>query len=204
MASTRKTPLGTLRLVRPGRGTDAALGPPASGNPKGAVAPPAKRAHVGPCDFALRGNHAIALYEAECWTEAADAFGDLVAEVGPADLRAVPMTFSIGYCLLQLGDPWGSLMATTTFLQHSNERHPFYADALENTACAWEALGAVAEATTLRCAQELRAQPSAAKTYLPSAKRLWPRRMVIATSLRILGSDQKPRASRRCRWLGAE
>ena len=51
-------------------------------------------------------------------------------------------------------------MSTTAFLDYSNERHPFYADSLENTACAWEQLGAVAEARTLRRALELRADPA--------------------------------------------
>jgi len=86
----------------------------------------AARVLSDPTDWPSRANHAIALYRAGRWTQAAEAFRKLIDEVGPAHLHAIPMMFSIGYCLLQLDDPMGSLVSTTAFLNYSNERHPFY------------------------------------------------------------------------------
>ena len=189
-----------LKLVRPAPTFEAALAALQGDRPDEAAALFAARALADPTDWPSRANHAIALYEAERWTQAAEAFTKLIGEVGPADLRAVPMMFSVGLCLLRLDDPWGSLMATTAFLDHSNERHPFYAAALENTACGWEELGAVAEAKTLRRAQELRAGAHQAGPHRDVARKLWRRRQVIATSYRILGYDAKPRPARRCSW----
>ena len=189
-----------LQLVHPAPSWEAALEALQAGRPDQAAALFAARSLADPTEWASRANHAIALYEAGHWVEASAEFTKLIGEFGPADLRAVPMMFSVGYCLLQLEDPWGSLMATTAFLDYSNERHPFYADALENTACAWEQLGAEAEARTLRKAQSLRANPEKAGIHRDVAKSLWNRKQVIATSFRIVGYDGKPRAPRRCRW----
>jgi tetratricopeptide (TPR) repeat protein len=160
----------------------------------------AARVLADPTDWPSRANHAVALYNAQRWVEAAEAFSKLVGEIGADDLRALPMMFSTGYCLLQLDDAWGSLMATTAFLDYSNEKHPFYADALENTACAWEKLGATAEAKTLRRAMELRANSDKADAYRAVAKSLWTRKQVISTTYRILGFDAKPKPSRRASW----
>ena len=204
MATQNRPPRRRLALVRPAPTWESAFEALNGGQADKAAALFAARALADPTDFPSRGNHAIALYQAGHWKEAAEAFTTLIGELGPADLRAVPMMFSVGYCLLQLGDPWGSLMATTAFIEHSNERHPFYGDSLENTACAWEQLGAVAEAKTLRRALSLRADPEKAGAYSEVAKALWRRKLVIATSLRIVGLDRKPRPSRRCTWPGAE
>ena len=67
----------------------------------------AARVLSDPTDWPSRANHAIALYRAGRWTQAAEAFRKLIDEVGPAHLHAIPMMFSIGYCLLQLDDPMG-------------------------------------------------------------------------------------------------
>lgn len=91
-----------------------------------------------------------------------EAFTKLIGEVGPSDLWTVPDGVSVGFCLLQLEDPWGTLVSTTAFLNYSNERHPFYADSLENTGCAWEQLGAVAEVRTLRRALDCAPAPTGA------------------------------------------
>ena len=189
-----------LTLVRPPPSAEEALEALLSDRPDKAAAMFAARAIADPTDFPSRANHAIALYHAERWTQAADAFTKLIEEVGPAHLHALPMMFSVGYCLLQLDDPWGSLIATTSFLDRSNERHPFYTDSLENTACAWEQLGAAAEARTLRRALELRAHLPSDATTRRLVRRLWSRRQVIATSHRILGISAKPRPARRCSW----
>ena len=193
-----------LKLVRPAPSWQAALDALQAGRTEQAAALFAERSMADPTEWASRANRAIALYEAGRWREAEAEFTKLVGELGPRDLRSVPMMFSVGYCLLQLEDPWGSLMATTSFLDHSNERHPFYFDSLENTACAFERLGAEAEATSLRRALTLRADPDEAGPYREVAGTLWSRKLVISTSFRILGVDRKPRASRRCSWPGAE
>jgi tetratricopeptide (TPR) repeat protein len=169
--------------------------------PDQAIAMFAARVLADPTDWSSRANHAFALYHADRWSQAVDELTKLIPEVGPAHLHAGPMLFSIGFCLLQLDDPWGSLISTTTFLDYSNERHPLYADALTNTACAWEQLGAVAEARTLRGTLDLRALPAIDATKRRLMRRLWSRRQVIATSHRILGLSAKPRpAPRRCSW----
>ena len=112
--------------------------------------------------------------------------------------------FFLGYSLLQLEDDWGSLVATTAFLDNSNERHPYYTNVLDYTACAWTNLGAVAEGTTLWRTLELRAQPVTDATTRKLVRRLWSRRQVIATSHRILGLSAKPRPARRCSWPAAD
>ena len=196
---TRRGPR-KLALVRPTPSWESALSALLGDRPDEAAALFAARALADPTDWPSRANHAIALYQADRWTQAAEAFTKLIGEIGPADLRALPMMFSVGLCLLRLDDPWGSLMATTGFLDYSNDRHPFYAAALENTACGWEMLGAVAEATTLRRAQELRASPDRGGPHKHVAKKLWRRSKVIATTYRILGFDAKPRPARRCSW----
>ena len=200
MSTPTRSGSRNLVLVRPQPTAEEALDALASNRPDQAASMFAARVLADPTDWPSRANHAIALYRAERWTQAAEAFRKLIDEVGPAHLHAIPMMFSIGYCLLQLDDPWGSLVSTTAFLNYSNERHPFYADSLENTACAWEQLGAVAEARTLRRALELRAHPAMDATTRKLMRRLWSRRQVITTSHRILGLSAKPRLARRCSW----
>ena len=194
-----------LALVGAPPSFDAAVAALMGDRPDQAISMFAARVLADPTDWSSRVNHAFALYHADRWPQAVDAFKKLIPEVGPAHLHAGPMMFSIGYCLLQLDNPWGSLISTTTFLDYSNERHPLYADSLTNTACAWEQLGAVAEATTLRGTLELRADPAIDATRRKLIRRLWSRRQVIATSHRILGLSAKPRpAPRRCSWTTSD
>ena len=108
-----------LKLVRPAPTFEAALAALQGDRPDEAAALFAARALADPTDWPSRANHAIALYEAERWTQAAEAFTKLIGEVGPADLRAVPMMFSVGLCLLRLDDPWGSLWSRSGSVEPS-------------------------------------------------------------------------------------
>jgi len=193
-----------LTLVGTPPSFEAALAALMGDRPDQAIPMFAARVLADPTDWYSRVNHAFALYHADRWPQAMDAFTKLIDEVGPAHLHAVPMMFSIGYCLLELDDPWGSLMFTTAFLDYSNERHPFYTDSLSNTGCAWERLGVVAEARTLLRALELRANPPPDATSRKLVRRLWNRKQVIETSHRILGLSAKPRPARRCSWTTSD
>ena len=189
-----------LTLVRTPPTFEAALAALLGDRPDQAAAMFATRVIADPADYPSRANHVIALYNAERYVEATEGFRTLIDEVGPRSLHAVPMFLSLGYCLLQLEDEWGSLVATTGFLDHSNEKHPFYAAGLENTACAWEQLGAEAEAKTLRRAVHLRSHPAPDALTRKLVRRLWSRSQIIATSYRILGVSARPRPARRCSW----
>jgi len=171
--------------------------------PEKAAAMFAARALAYPADKSSRRNRAIALYEAGRWAEAAPLFEQFIAEDGCAADESVPYLFSLGLCRLELGDAIGSLLATTAFLDLWNERHPWYWEGLHNTACAWERLGAEAEAATL--IHVVRAHEGLEEPRLPTTARspcAWPRRMVIARSFAMLGLDAKPRPRRRIEWRG--
>ena len=134
-----------------------------------------------PKDWISRANRNIALYDAGRWEEAAAGFEADVAREGIESPNVVPALFCIGYCRLQLGDPRGSLAATTAFLDLGNTEHPFYADGIENTACAWEALDQAVVATSLR-------------------RGGWDRDRVLRTSFELLGLKATPRPPRDFDW----
>ena len=189
-----------LVLVGPPPSFEDALEALDGGRPDEAAALFAARVLADPTDWDSRINLVGALYDGERYAEAAQGYRKLIDEAEPRSLQAVYMCALLGYSLLQLGDDWGSLVATTAFLDNSNERHPYYTSALDYTACAWNNLGAVAEAATLWRTLELRAQPVTDATTRKLMRRTWSRRQVIATSHRILGLSAKPRPARRCSW----
>ena len=201
---TRSSPR-KLVLVRPPPTAEEALAALDGGRPDEAAALFAARVLADPADWDSRINHAGALYNASRYAEAAQGYRKLIDEARPRSLQAVYMFFFLGYSLLQLEDDWGSLVATTAFLDNSNEQHPYYTNVLDYTACAWTNLGAVAEGTTLWRTLELRAQPVMDATTRKLVRRLWSRRQVIATSHRILGLSAKPRpAPRRRSWTTSD
>jgi len=152
-----------------------------SGDAKRAAALFAARAIGDPKDWISRANRNIALYDAGRWAEAEVGFKAEIEREGIEGPGAVPALFCIGYCRLQLDDALGSLAATTAFLNLSNEEHPFYADGIENTCCAWERLDRSLLAASLR-------------------HRRWKREKIIAASFRILGIQSKPRPPRKIDW----
>jgi hypothetical protein len=163
---------------------ESALDALLSGNAKRAAALFATSAIADPKDWISRANRSIALYNAERWADAVTAFKADIDREGFEAPGAVPALFCIGYCRLQLGDIRGSLIATTAFLDLSNEEHPFYADGIENTCCAWERLDRPLLAASLR-------------------HRRWKREKIIGASFRILGVDSKPRLPRKIDWFAA-
>ena len=167
-----------------------------------AIARSAARMLADPTDEPSRANHAIALYQADRFAEAAPMFERLIEQLGPGAIDAVPLFFSLGYCRLQLGDPRGSLVATTTFLDRGNELNPLYLDGLENTAAAWDQLGAKLESRQLSqdVAWQRGVQEGLQGGRFPNMG-AWPRRKVIETSFRVLGVKAKARRARRCKWL---
>ena len=160
---------------------DEALEALHSGDAKRAAALFAARAIADPKDWISRANRSIALYNADRWADAEASFEADIAREGIESAGAVPALFCIGYCRLQLDNPLGSLAATTAFLNLSNEDHPFYADGIENTCCAWERLGQPLLAAGLR-------------------HRRWKREKIIAASFRILGIHATPRPPRKIGW----
>ena len=174
------------------------------GRPDEAAALFATRVLADPTDWDSRVNHAGALYNGDHYAEAARCFRKLIDDAGPRSLQAVYMYCFLGFSLLQLEDDWGALVATTAFLDNSNERHPYYTNVLDYTACAWNNLGAVTEATSLWRTLESRAVPVMDATTRELVRCLWSRRQVIATSHRILGLSAKPRPARRCSWPAAD
>jgi hypothetical protein len=151
------------------------------GNAPRAAALFAERALADPTDRISRANRAIALYAAERWADAAPALEAEIARAGFDDVGTVPALFYLGYCRLQLGQIEASLAATTAFLDLSNEDHPWYLDAIENTACAWERLAHGEPAASLRSER-------------------WARERIIARSYRLLGVRAAPRPPRDVDW----
>ena len=202
------TPTGSsprkLVLVRPQPTAEEALAALDGGRLDEAAALFAARVLADPFDWESRINHVGALYNASRYAEAAQGCRNLIDEAGPRSQQAVYLFFFLGYSLLQLEDDWGSLVATTAFLDSSNEQHPYYTNVLDYTACAWTNLGAVAEGTTLWRVLELRALPVTDATTRRLVRRLWSRRQVIATSHRILGLSARPLPARRCSWPAAD
>ena len=153
-----------------------------------------------PTDEPSRANYAIALYQADRFAEAAPMFERLIEQLGPGAIDAVPLFFSLGYCRLQLGDPRGSLAATTTFLDRGNEFTPLPRRPGEHRGGVGPArreAGIQAALPRRRLAARRAGEP--AWRPLPQ-RRLWPRRKVIETSFRILGIKAKARRARRCKW----
>lgn len=91
----------------------------------------------------------MALLDAGRLADAAPLIEAHIQDVGPHTIDAVGLYFCLGYCKLELGDAWGSLVATTSFLDQGNERNPRYLDGVHNTAAAWQQLGAKMEARLL-------------------------------------------------------
>jgi len=204
MSTPTRSRRSKLALVRAPPSFEDALKALDGGRPDEAAALFAARVLAYPTEWESRVNHAMALYNGGRFAEAAQGFRKLIDEAGPRSLQAVYLFFYLGYSLLQLEDDWGSLVATTAFLDNSNERHPYYTAVLEYTAHAWSNLGALAEGTTLWRTLELRAQPVTDATTRKLVRRLWSRRQVIATSHRILGLSAKPRPARRWSWPAAD
>ena len=160
----------------------------------------AARALADRLDWPARVNHVRAIYNGDRYSDAARGFRRLLDEAGPTNPEAPSWFLSLGYCLLQLDEDWDSLVATTGFLEHASEKHPWYAVAIENTACAWEYLGALAESTSLRRAGHLRAHPAPDAYTAGLVPRLWRRRQVLSTSYRILGLPSRRSRPRRPSW----
>jgi tetratricopeptide (TPR) repeat protein len=120
-----------------------------SHEPARAVALFAARRLADPTDDPSRKNHAVALFRAGRWAEAGGAFAKLILEEGGEHANSVASFFSLGVCRLELDDAPGALLATTAFLDFANARHPFYLDGVQNTANAWDRLGAHTEAASL-------------------------------------------------------
>lgn len=128
---------------------DSALKELRTGDPAAAAAQFRARLRANPKEQRSRLNYAVALYEAGRWKQAAQAFRAALEIEGLEPEAAVPMQFSLGYCLLELDDNNGSLRATTYFLNLSNTEHPWYWDGVQNTANAWGRLGAHRESAAL-------------------------------------------------------
>jgi tetratricopeptide (TPR) repeat protein len=151
-----------------------------------------------PEDGIALSNRAVALYEAERWAEAAQAFEEVLRREGPASEMAPPALFSLGYCRLQLDDARGALEASTLFLELSNEEHPFYRDGVQNVACAASRLGELALAVQLHRVA-LGAGPDqpialaagrSEVTSLHSPR--WSRERILRAALRVLGWRREP------------
>jgi predicted Zn-dependent protease len=109
--------------------------------------------------------HALALWGAGRWADAARAFESIFA--GQEGTPAVLGLFALGHCLLESGDPQAALMAMSEFLERSTGRHPLFGDAVRDIAQAWALLGDGPGSASLRRAN-------------------WPRARVIARSRHIL------------------
>ena len=166
-----------------------------------AIARSAARMLADPTDEPSKATYAIALYRAGRLAEAAPLFESFIAEIGTGAIDSVGYVFCLGYCRLELGDPRSSLVAMTSFLDYGNEWHPFYLEGLENTAAAWDQLGAKLESRRLteHVAWLRDMQERLQGGRFPNAG-TWPRRKVIETSFRILGVKATARPARRCKW----
>ena len=160
----------------------------------------AARALANRLDWFARVNYVRALYNGDRYVEAARGFRRLLDEAGPKNPEAPFWFLALGYCLLQLEEDWESLVATTGFLERANHRHSSYYVGLENTACAWNNLGALAESTSLRKAIHLRTHRAPDVYTAGLVRHLWSRGQVLATSRRILGLPARVRRSRGPSW----
>jgi TolA-binding protein len=155
-----------------------------------AVAKYGERLLRNPGDAVARSNRAVALYEAGRWADAAKAFQDILRREGPSSEVAPPALFSLGSCRLRLNDHRGALEASALFIELSNERHPFYRDAVENIACAADRLRQ----------HEVAAKLNRARIAAPR----WPRERVLRAAFRVLGWRRKPLPRSNRRWRRAD